>query len=156
MSESARPTAALGATCHPLCGERQTAPLESTGPDTLYRTYEQIFMLYAENVVLGWAFCNTLALGEVELCMRKNGKQVVSVAALNLPQVRQTRGVTLREIADNTKISMRFLLAIEAGDFEQLPGGIYARSYLRQYAREIGIEDTKLLAYYREYAATQS
>jgi cytoskeleton protein RodZ len=89
--------------------------------------------------------------------MRKNGKPVVaSIERLNLPQVRQTRGVTLREIADNTKISMRFLQAIEAGDFQQLPGGIYATSYLRQYAREIGFEETQLLAYYQEYTASQS
>jgi len=88
--------------------------------------------------------------------MRKNGKQVVPIDQLNLPAVRQTRGVTLREIADTTKISMRFLQAIEAGDFHQLPGGIYSTSYLRQYAREIGYEEAKLLAYYREYTATGS
>ena len=82
--------------------------------------------------------------------MRKNG--TVSNPAgrrLDLPALRQHKGISLREIADNTKISIRFLQAIEEGDFETLPGGIYNTSYIRQYAREIGCEETELLAYYR-------
>ena len=47
---------------------------------------------------------------------------------------------------------MRFLLAIESGDFAQLPGGIYNTSYIRQYARHIGYEEAELLAYYRSLA----
>lgn len=72
---------------------------------------------------------------------------------LDLPALRQHRGVSLREIADSTKISIRFLQAIEQEDFEQLPGGIYTRSYLRQYAREIGFEETELLAYFQAVTA---
>jgi cytoskeletal protein RodZ len=75
---------------------------------------------------------------------------------MDLPALRQHRGISLREIADSTKISMRFLLAIEEGDFDQLPGGIYNTSYIRQYAREIGYEETKLLAYYRSFAEATS
>jgi cytoskeleton protein RodZ len=68
---------------------------------------------------------------------------------LNLPALRSDKGISLREIAESTKISIRFLQAIEEGDFKQLPGGIYNTSYIRQYAREIGFEETALLAYYR-------
>ncbi len=71
---------------------------------------------------------------------------------LNLPALRQSRGISLRDIADTTKISMRFLLAIEEEDFKQLPGGIYNTSYLRQYARAIDYEESTLLAYYKEQA----
>jgi len=67
---------------------------------------------------------------------------------LDLAALRQSRGVSLRQIADTTKISMRFLQAIEQGDFDQLPGGIYNRSYIRQYARAIDLEESELLAYY--------
>jgi len=70
-----------------------------------------------------------------------------------LAAVRQGKGISLREIADQTKISLRFLKAIEEGDFKMLPGGIYDRSYIRQYASAVGLEDTALLEYYRSVTA---
>ncbi len=79
----------------------------------------------------------------------KRRSVVPVLEGIELPALRSQHGVSLRAIADNTKISMRFLQAIEQGDFEQLPGGIYTTSYLRQYAREVGFEETKLLDYYR-------
>jgi cytoskeletal protein RodZ len=85
--------------------------------------------------------------------MRKHCAKTTVAESLDLPALRQHRGVSLREIADSTKISIRFLLAIEQGDFQQLPGGIYTTSYLRQYAREIGFEETKLLAYFQAVTA---
>jgi cytoskeleton protein RodZ len=86
--------------------------------------------------------------------MRKNAQTRTSSERVDLPAVRQHRGISLRQIAETTKISIRFLQAIEEGDFKQLPGGIYDTSYIRQYAREIGYEEAELLAYYR--AATTS
>jgi cytoskeleton protein RodZ len=88
--------------------------------------------------------------------MRKNGSTLSAQKQLDLPSLRQHKGISLREIADSTKISIRFLQAIEEGDFDQLPGGIYNTSYIRQYAREIGYEEAKLLAYYRSLAETAS
>jgi len=67
---------------------------------------------------------------------------------LDLARLRERKGISLRQIADSTKISLRFLEAIERGDFSQLPGGIYDRSYIRQYARAIDVEESRLLAYY--------
>jgi cytoskeletal protein RodZ len=55
----------------------------------------------------------------------------------------------LEQIADETKISIRFLKAIEAEDFAQLPGGVYDRSYIRQYAAAVGFDAEELLACYR-------
>ncbi len=75
---------------------------------------------------------------------------------LDLPALRQHKGISLREIAETTKISIRFLQAIEEGDFDQLPGGIYNTSYIRQYARAIDYEEAKLLAYYRSATAAVS
>ena len=80
--------------------------------------------------------------------MRKNGSSLPGDKSIDLPALRQTRGKSLRDIAESTKISIRFLKAIEEHDFDQLPGGIYNTSYIRQYAREIGCEESKLLAYY--------
>jgi len=68
--------------------------------------------------------------------------------ALDLTQSRRIKGVSLEEIAERTKISLRFLMAIEAEEFEKLPGGIFNTSYLRQYAHAIGFDETELLACY--------
>lgn len=68
--------------------------------------------------------------------------------SLHLRDSRQRRGLSLEEIADRTKISIRFLRAIEAEEFEKLPGGIFTTSYLRQYAEVVGLEESRLLMYY--------
>jgi|SRR5580658_8824577 hypothetical protein len=68
---------------------------------------------------------------------------------LDLARLRQVAGRSLEEIAANTKISMRFLRAIEIEEFEQLPGGIFSTSYLRQYAAAIGYDEEILVAHYR-------
>ena len=67
---------------------------------------------------------------------------------LNLASIRQRQGVTLEEIAQTTKIGSHFLRAIEAEQFNALPGGVYNTSYLRQYARAIGYSETQLLDQY--------
>ena len=68
--------------------------------------------------------------------------------SLNLATQRQKNGISLEQIAEVTKISMRFLRAIEEEEFDKLPGGIFNTSYLRQYAAATGIEESSLLAYY--------
>jgi cytoskeletal protein RodZ len=67
---------------------------------------------------------------------------------LDLSRYRKRAGVTLEEIAQRTKISSRFLRAIEEEQFEKLPGGIFSTSYLRQYAVAIGYDEEALVAYY--------
>jgi cytoskeletal protein RodZ len=67
---------------------------------------------------------------------------------LALSNFRKTAGISLDEIAERTKISARFLRAIESEEFEKLPGGIFATSYLRQYAAAIGYDEDALVAYY--------
>ncbi|MGD0014627.1 MAG: helix-turn-helix transcriptional regulator [Bryobacteraceae bacterium] len=88
--------------------------------------------------------------------MKKSGVASQGHEHLDLAAFREHKGISLRHIADTTKISMRFLKAIEEGDFEQLPGGIYSSSYIRQYAREIGFEEGKLLAHYHSLVGTGS
>ena len=69
---------------------------------------------------------------------------------LDLPRFRKKAGVSLEEISQRTKIGSRFLRAIEDEKFEQLPGGIFSTSYLRQYAEAIGYDEDALLAYYNQ------
>jgi cytoskeletal protein RodZ len=67
---------------------------------------------------------------------------------LDLSRFRKKTGISLEQIADRTKISLRFLHAIEAEEFEKLPGGIFSTSYLRQYATSIGYDEIELLAHF--------
>ena len=70
---------------------------------------------------------------------------------LGLTTIRQNRGISLRQIAESTKIGIRSLEAIEQGEFRKLPGGIYTTSFIRQYARAIDYDESAILAvYYRE------
>jgi cytoskeletal protein RodZ len=62
---------------------------------------------------------------------------------------RQQKGISLEAIAASTKLSVRQLEAIEAGEFGRLPGGIYNTNYIRQYARAIDFDESDLLAFYR-------
>ena len=62
--------------------------------------------------------------------------------------IRRNRGISLQQISEATKISVRSLEAIECGEFKKLPGGIYNTSYIKQYARAIDFDEDQLLAYY--------
>src|ERR1039457_4714312 len=75
---------------------------------------------------------------------------------LGLATIRRNRGISLEQIAESTKISIRSLEAIEQGDFRKLPGGIYSTSYIRQYARAIEYDECALIAFYtREMAHSE-
>ena len=72
-------------------------------------------------------------------------------SVLGLATIRRNRGISLEQIAESTKISVRSLEAIERGEFRKLPGGIYNTSYIRQYARAIDYDEGAILAvYHRE------
>lgn len=58
----------------------------------------------------------------------------------HLRQAREARGVSLREIAARTKISVAALEALERNDVSKLPGGIFSRSIVKSYAAEVGLD----------------
>jgi cytoskeletal protein RodZ len=70
------------------------------------------------------------------------------VLELDLCRFRKRAGVSIEDIVQRTKISSRFLRAIEDEQFDQLPGGIFSTSYLRQYAAAIGYDEEALVAHY--------
>jgi cytoskeleton protein RodZ len=53
---------------------------------------------------------------------------------------RERRGISLRQIATTTKISLGALEALERNDVSRLPGGIFTRSFVRSYATEVGLD----------------
>jgi cytoskeleton protein RodZ len=63
-----------------------------------------------------------------------------------LRRERELRGVSLREIADGTKISVRFLQALEDDRVEALPGGLFPRAFVKQYALFLGLDAERTVA----------
>jgi cytoskeleton protein RodZ len=69
-----------------------------------------------------------------------------------LRQARERRRMSLRQIAEATKLSETALTHIERNEFHRLPGGIFRRAYLRGYAREVGVDpDAVVAAYLAEF-----
>jgi len=69
-----------------------------------------------------------------------------------LRRARESRGVSLREISEQTRITMRHLEAIEADDYKHLPGGIFNRSFVKAYARYIHFDEQRALDLYARTA----
>ena len=61
---------------------------------------------------------------------------------------RETRGIALRDISEQTRISMRYLEAIESDDYRRLPGGIFNRSFIRAYAKFVGYDEAQAIDEY--------
>lgn len=57
-----------------------------------------------------------------------------------LRQARLRSGVDLNLLAAKTKINPRYLQAIEQGEFDKLPGGVFARMFIKQYADAVGLD----------------
>lgn len=63
-------------------------------------------------------------------------------------KARESKGISLAQIATETRISTRFLTAIENEEFHLLPGGIFNRGFIRTYAERVGLDPEQALAGY--------
>jgi cytoskeleton protein RodZ len=66
----------------------------------------------------------------------------------SLKREREMRGVTLDEISAATRIATRFLKAIENEQWDQLPGGVFNRGFVRAVARYLGLDEENIVAEY--------
>lgn len=66
----------------------------------------------------------------------------------HLKRERELRGVTLEEVAAATRISPRFLEAIENEQWDRLPGGAFNRGFIRSVARYLGLDEENMVAEY--------
>jgi cytoskeleton protein RodZ len=66
----------------------------------------------------------------------------------SLKREREMRGVTLEEVSAATRIATRFLRAIEDERWEQLPGGVFNRGFVRAVARYLGLDEENIVAEY--------
>ena len=64
---------------------------------------------------------------------------------------REECGIGLRDICDQTKISVHYLEAIEADDYKRLPGGVFNRSFIKAYAKCVGYDEREAIEGYTRY-----
>lgn len=62
-----------------------------------------------------------------------------------LKEARQAQGYTLDDLQQMTKIQKRYLIAVEEGNLEVLPGNFYARAFIKQYADSVGLNGEDLI-----------
>jgi len=72
-----------------------------------------------------------------------------------LRKQREIRGVTLKEIADATKISKRYLEALEQDDLAGLPAPVFTRGFVREYARYLGLNAEDMASRYSQLVGAQ-
>jgi len=67
-----------------------------------------------------------------------------------LHRVREEKKISLKEVQEATKISMRYLEAIDRGDFEGIPGEVYRKGFLVNFANAIGLNGQEILQKYNQ------
>jgi cytoskeletal protein RodZ len=73
-----------------------------------------------------------------------------------LKRRREERDITLADISEATRIGTRFLKAIESDNFSVLPGGIFTRSFIRAYAKQVGMDEDEALVLYQQQTVASS
>lgn len=68
-----------------------------------------------------------------------------------LKEARKAKGYTLDDLQQKTKIQKRYLIAVEEGNLDVLPGNFYARAFIKQYADTVGLNGEELLREHTEY-----
>ena len=66
-----------------------------------------------------------------------------------LKEQRETLGVSLEQIQSTTKIQKRYIVAIEEGDYKQLPGAFYARAFIKTYAEALELDVDEVFETYK-------
>jgi cytoskeletal protein RodZ len=82
-------------------------------------------------------------------------EQITTDIGSRIRQAREQRALTIRDIANTTKISTAALNAIEHNDFARLPGGVFSRAYVRAFAAEVGLNGDELAREYRARFETE-
>ncbi|WP_407372498.1 helix-turn-helix domain-containing protein [Carnobacterium sp.] len=67
-----------------------------------------------------------------------------------LKEARKSKGYTLDDLQQITKIQKRYLIAIEEGNYDVMPGKFYARAFIKQYADTVGLNGDQLLEEYTD------
>ena len=63
-----------------------------------------------------------------------------------LREAREAKGLTLADVERVTRIRLNYLEALEADEFNRLPGDVYVRGFLRNYAQFLGLQSDDILS----------
>jgi cytoskeletal protein RodZ len=72
-----------------------------------------------------------------------------------LRQAREERGISISEVAEQTRISPHYLDSIENDDYRTLPGGIFNKGFVKSYAKYVGIDEQEALSDYSRLISSQ-
>jgi cytoskeletal protein RodZ len=72
-----------------------------------------------------------------------------------LRQAREARGITISEVAEQTRISRLYLESIENNDYRNLPGGIFNKGFVKSFAKYVGIDEHEALQDYSRLISAQ-
>lgn len=72
-----------------------------------------------------------------------------------LRQAREERGITISEVAEQTRISALYLGCIENDDYRTLPGGIFNKGFIKSFAKYVGVDEQEALQDYARLVADQ-
>lgn len=89
-----------------------------------------------------------LTMGQLTDLSTEGNGLAMGVFGDRLRREREMRGITLDEITESTKISRRHLEALEGEHFDQLPGGVFNKGFVRAYAHFLGIDEDQAVADY--------
>jgi len=70
-----------------------------------------------------------------------------------LRQAREERGISISEVAEQTRISPLYLMSIEDDNYKPLPGGIFNKGFIKSYAKYVGIDENEALQDYARLVA---
>jgi cytoskeletal protein RodZ len=72
-----------------------------------------------------------------------------------LRQAREERGITISEVAEQTRISALYIDSIEKDDYRNLPGGIFNKGFVKSFAKYVGVDEQEALQDYARLIASQ-
>ena len=67
-----------------------------------------------------------------------------------LRQAREERGISIREVSEQTRISSLYLEAIENDNYKTLPGGIFNKGFVKSYAKFVGFDEQEAALHGRD------
>jgi transcriptional regulator with XRE-family HTH domain len=67
---------------------------------------------------------------------------------------REAQGIDLREAAQQTRISLQYLKALESEDFSKLPGAVFVRGFLKNYSKFLQLDETEVMKKFGELQQT--
>ncbi len=63
---------------------------------------------------------------------------------------REGRGISIERLCADTKVNQRFLEALERGAYQDLPGGVFRRGFVRAYLRAVGLDEAEWMPRFDE------